>query len=76
MSAPDKLSAEDARSLAYFHEEKGDMSCLVSWGQLKPILKRDYPEVLAAREQVRVAQRTLDAVVKAMVDRAESEEDE
>jgi hypothetical protein len=69
----DKLSVVDARSLQYFHEKKGDMTCLANFDELRPILQRDYPEVLAALLQVEVANRTLDAVVKQMVGRVEED---
>jgi hypothetical protein len=70
----DKLTPEDARSLQYFHEEKGDMRRCTIFNEVRHILQRDYPEVLAALQQVEVANRTLDAVVRQMAARAEEDE--
>jgi hypothetical protein len=70
----DKLTPEDARSLQYFHEERGDMCRCTIFNEVRHILQRDYPEVLAALQQVEVAKRMLDAVVKQMVERVEEDE--
>ena len=42
------LSEEHARSLQYFHEDKGDITRYVHWDKLKPLLGRKHPELLQA----------------------------
>jgi len=63
-----KLTADDAAMLEFFYSERGDMSRWVEWDRVKPLIRKEYPEVLDALERLNVAERTLDAVVNKMVE--------
>jgi len=53
--------------LLYFWTEKGDVTRYTKWGELEfmDMLRRERPEVIVAVEQLRVAERTLTAVLEA-----------
>ena len=57
--------AQDARMCRYFYEEKGDVEDYCDWPKIRERLLQERPEVPAAVEALKVAQRTLVAVLKA-----------
>lgn len=70
------ISIEDIRSLAYFHQHKGDMTSFCSWEELQPALEREFPEVLHYHRKLQRTQRMLDRVVEDMLDEAEAKQPE
>ncbi len=68
-----QLLIEDLRSMKYFHQEKS-IERMSDWGKLKPLVQREYPEVIAAMAALKVAERTLDAVINNMVEQGEAKE--
>lgn len=71
-----QLTAGDIRSLAYFHQEKGDMARYAYFEELRPALAAQFPEVLDAYDRLKIAQRTLDAVVANMERNAPDDDDD
>jgi len=69
-----QLQIEDLRSMQYFHKEKGDITRFCDWEKLKPLVRLEYPEVIAAMAALKVAERTLDAAIYNMVEQGENKE--
>ena len=59
-----KLTDEDKSLIRYFWEEKGDITRFGSWEKVKPALRREFPEILKAWEDLNTAKRTLSRLVK------------
>lgn len=68
----DKLKLTEARTLHFFHHERGDLT-RGNWEQMEPILRRDFPQVIDALDRLRSAERTLDAVVDQMLAQVEAD---
>lgn len=63
-----KLTASDYALVRYFILDKGDVTRWVGWEKARPTFRRLHPELLAALEQLTIAERTLKAVVNALPD--------
>jgi len=70
-----KMTADDASSLLYFHE-KGDIERLCNLSDFIDDLNERFPELMAAYEQVEIAKRTLDIVIRAVVEKVYAEEED
>lgn len=68
------ISIEDVRSLAYFHQDRGDMTRYTGWEALQQDLEREFPEVLHYHRKLQRTKRALDRVVKEMLDEAEAKQ--
>lgn len=65
MSLP-KPTSEEIGALKYFWQEKGDVTRYVGWKQLQPKLAEHHPEVLAALSNLKVAYKTVSAVISVL----------
>ncbi len=63
-----KLTEGDKRSLQYFWEEKSDLETMICFEELVPLIEKEYPEVMKAWLDYKISIRTLNAVIKNMVD--------
>lgn len=59
-----KITDEDRGCLEYFHEEKGDITRWCDWEDMKPVFQEEHPELITAMESVRIANLTLNSIVK------------
>ena len=66
---------EDARMCVYFYEGYGDVTRYADWPEVRGRLLVERPEVVAAVDALRVAERTLTAVLKNWEDEAEDDEE-
>ncbi len=58
------ITDTDKRMICYFIKEKGDITRWSSWEDRKADIEAEYPELIAALEQLLVAERILDLVVE------------
>lgn len=72
----DDKDLRDLKSVVYFWEEKGDVERCTSWARQRELLAQHYPEVLLAWQQLKMAERTMKAVVKDMSEKLDDIEDE
>lgn len=54
----------DARMCLYFHEERGDLENSAEWPRIRAELLQERPEIVAAVEGLRIAERTLIALLR------------
>ena len=67
------MNIDDLRSLHYFWETKGDITCWISWDRSKADLRKDNPEVFGAWEKYLESRRALSAALRDAI--SNSEED-
>jgi hypothetical protein len=60
----------DKNMIDYFLNEMGDIERWSSWDDRKPDIAAEYPELIAALDQLKIAKRTLSAVARAFLDDA------
>jgi hypothetical protein len=60
------LTYEERRSIAYFHQEKGDVTRWAEWQDVQLILQEHHPELLKALRDVEIAEKTLDAIIRTL----------
>ncbi len=57
------VTDDDRNMIAYFLQEKGDIERWSGWEDRKADIGRVYPELIDALDRLKIAERTLDAVV-------------
>ena len=57
------MITEDDKSCIYYYIKEKDITCWGEWKDKKAEIKREYPELVAALENLKAAKRTLDAVM-------------
>lgn len=62
------VTEDDIRMIDYFLNEKNDIERWSSWAARKPDIEAEYPEFIAALKQLEIAEKTLSAVAKSMID--------
>ena len=60
------LTEEDVSIIQYFHQDKDDITRWAGWEECKQRIKGSHPELIQAIEQLTVAERTLNAIVKGL----------
>ena len=60
------LTEEDINNIVYFWEERGDLERFTNWIRLVPILESQYPQVLKAWNDYKLAGKTLDLLIKGL----------
>lgn len=60
------LSESDKEMISYFWEECGDLKRWSAWQEKLPAIKEEYPELVAAVENLEIAKRTISAIVKSI----------
>lgn len=65
------ITPEDLDMLKYFHDDKGDMARCSDWPKLREQLKAEHPALIAAYDNLRIAETTLDAVLAHTIDKVE-----
>jgi len=63
-----KLTPQDKSDIVYFHQYRGDIERWVGWENAKPLVQKEYPELLDAMERLVSAKRTLSAIVMTLGD--------
>ncbi len=58
------LTEEDRNMICYFIQEKGDIARWCDWEERRDIIAAEYPELIAALTSLKIAERTLDAIVE------------
>jgi hypothetical protein len=58
------LQDGDLEMIAYFHREKGDVTCWCDWDNVQDALLREHPAIVKAHNDYRMASAVLDAVIK------------
>jgi len=58
------VTEDDKNMIDYFLNEKGDIERWSSWEDRKADIKAEYPELIYALNQVKIANRVLSAIVK------------
>lgn len=61
-----EMNEDDMESVKYFLLDRGDVTRWTGWEKSKPEFQREYPEFIAALDQLTIAERTLRAVAKQM----------
>ena len=61
------VTEEDRRNLNYFYFEKDDITRWAYWDERKADFREEYPELIAAMDNLVIAQRTLTAVVEKII---------
>ena len=59
-----KLTNDDLNMIVYFHREKGDLTRWCDWENKKDQIKVEFPELIAAHDNLIVAKRTINAIVE------------
>jgi predicted nucleic acid-binding protein len=70
-----QMTVEDARMVAYFVREKGDITRWVDWPNRQDAIAYECPELINALTLLEKAERTLDAVLSDILDRFEDAEE-
>ena len=60
----DRITEEDLNSLKYFWRYKGDITRWCDWEKKLPVLRVQFPEIVAARENYQTAIRILNACIE------------
>jgi len=58
-----KLTEHDINSLKYFWHSKGDLERLTTFEELKPLIEKEYPELLKAWNDYKVSIKIMEAVI-------------
>ena len=74
MSNQEKLSDSDRRMIKYFITEKGDITRWCDWPEKKTLVAKIYPELIDALDRLKIAERTLKAVVEKIAQEGDDEE--
>lgn len=59
----EKLTEQDLDTLRYFWQEKEDLERFTDFEKLKPLLKKEKPEVLKAWNDYKTSKKILDIVM-------------
>ena len=58
-----KLTKENLKDLVYFWKFKGDLERFSNFKELKPLIEKEYPEILKAWNDYKTSIKILDAVI-------------
>jgi hypothetical protein len=58
------VTEDDINMIDYFINQKGDITRWCHWEKRKEEIEKEYPELIAALNNLTIAERTLNAVVK------------
>lgn len=58
------MNEDDVNMITYFWQEKHDVTRWSSWEERKEAIRKSRPELVAAVENLTIAQRTLSALVR------------
>jgi hypothetical protein len=58
-----KVTDDDITMIQYFFYDKGDITRWSQWEERKPIIAKEYPEIIQAMDNLNIAERTLRAVI-------------
>lgn len=67
VNAQDKLTEEDRNMIVYFHE-KGDITSWSEWEKKKPLVEREYPQLIRALADLSFATCCVDNIVERIGD--------
>ena len=62
----DSVTEDDLNMIAYFILERGNITRWSQWEERKPVIAKEFPELLAALDALTVAERTVRAIVQNM----------
>lgn len=61
----------DARMCLYFYEEKGSVENSAEWPRIRSELLQERPEIVAAVDNLKIAERTLTALLQDWISRGD-----
>lgn len=60
----DSMTQDDLNMIAYFILERGDITRWSQWEERKPVIVKEFPELLAALDALTVAEQTVRSIVQ------------
>lgn len=66
----DRVTREDIEMISYFLVDRGDITRWVYWEERKPIITKEFPELIAAINALEIAENTLNRIARNIVDNA------
>ena len=58
-----KLNRHDYANFDYFHNRRADITEWPGWKARKPLFKEHHPELIAAMENLKLAEKTLSTII-------------